>query len=127
MATTAILQQPHKLRSLERKDKKIEEGSARWEERMVNSERSIQRPFEAMEMVNGKIGFLEFFDSREENIDGRARLFELICRGVMGAQGVLIIQRLFFFGVLYFPLTDRGLLEVAASPQQLVEIGRAHV
>ena len=95
MATTAILQQPHKLRSLERKDKKIEEGSARWEERMVNSEQSIQRPFEAMEMVNGKIGFLEFFDSGEENIDGRAKLFELICRGVMGAQGVLIIQRLF--------------------------------
>ena len=46
----------------------MEEGSARWEERMVNSEQSIQRPFEAMEMVNGKIGFLEFFDSGEENI-----------------------------------------------------------
>ncbi|KAL3579040.1 hypothetical protein D5086_020544 [Populus alba] len=37
-----------------------------------------------MEMVNGKIGFLEFFDSGEENIDGSLRLFELICRGVMG-------------------------------------------
>ncbi|KAL3598015.1 hypothetical protein D5086_005933 [Populus alba] len=37
-----------------------------------------------MEMVNGKIGFLEFFYSGEENIDGSLRLFELICRGVMG-------------------------------------------
>ena len=46
----------------------MEEGSARWEERKVNNERSIQRPFEAMEMVNDKIGFLEFFDSGEENI-----------------------------------------------------------